>query len=106
MLLHPLKTFLLTAVISLITVPVFANHITGGEMYYILTGQSGGNYSYHVVLKLYRDCNAPPGAAPLDDDASISIFNNLTFTSVWNNIIKRTKLEHQSSDNQNTCIKN
>ena len=55
-----------------------ANHITGGEMYYTFLGKSGNNYTYSVTLKLYRDCNPPPGSAQLDPTASIAIFNKTT----------------------------
>ncbi|HET7896672.1 MAG TPA: hypothetical protein VFL47_03365, partial [Flavisolibacter sp.] len=52
----------------------FANHITGGEMFYTYKGQSGGNYVYEITLKLYRDCYAPPGSAQLDQQVTIGIF--------------------------------
>jgi len=104
--LHPLKNFFLITVFSLITATAFANHITGGEMYYTLTGQSGNNYSYHVVLKLYRDCNAPPGSAQLDDAAPISIFSNSGFASVWAKTVDRTKIVVLNLDSPNPCINN
>ena len=104
--LHPLRTLLLTAVVSLATITAFANHITGGEMYYTLTSQSGNNFTYHVVLKLYRDCNAPAGSAQLDDAAPISIFNNSTFISVWASTVTRAKIVVLSLDSPNPCINN
>ncbi|MGZ3858874.1 MAG: PKD domain-containing protein [Flavisolibacter sp.] len=68
----------------------FANHITGGEMYYTFLSRSGNNFSYHVVLKLYRDCNAPPGSAQLDPSASIAIFDNTNNSITWEgNITKQ-----------------
>ena len=51
----------------------FANHITGGEIFYTLTSFSGNSYTYHITLKLYRDCNST--GAPLDPEAPISIFS-------------------------------
>src|SRR5436190_9868703 len=58
-----------------------ANHITGGEIFYKLKSQSGNNYTYTVTLKLYRDHFS--NGAPLDDDASIAIFDRLTGKMVW-----------------------
>ena len=103
---RPLRTFLLTAVSFLITTTAFANHITGGEMYYTLTGQSGNNFTYHVVLKLYRDCNAPAGSAQLDDAAPISIFNNTNFASVWAKTVPRDRIVVLNLDAPNPCINN
>lgn len=99
------KLFL--AIFIFISTVSFANHITGGEMYDTLTGQSGNNYSYHVVLKLYRDCNPPPGSAELDPSASISIFSNSTFAQVWNNNnILRSKIDILDLTSPNPCINN
>lgn len=75
-------------------------------MYYTLTGQGGGNYSYHVVLKLYRDCNAPPGSAELDPSAPISIFNNATGASVWANSVNKRPTVVLQIINPNPCINN
>lgn len=101
-----MKKLFFSFLVLLISISSFANHITGGEMYYTLTSQSGNSYTYHVVLKLYRDCFAPPGAAPLDDDAAISIFNNATSVSVWANTVKRNRIEHRNLDSPNPCINN
>jgi gliding motility-associated-like protein len=104
--LRPWKRIYLAAVVLIISSTAFANHITGGEMYYTLTDHSGNKYTYHVVLKLYRDCFAPPGAADLDPSAAISIFNNSNFTSVWANSITMTKKVHLSLNSPNACINN
>lgn len=92
--------------LSLNALVAFSKHITGGEMYYTLTGQSGNNYTYHVVLRLYRDCNAPPDAAPLDDAAPISIFDNATRTSVWSSVVNRNRIETLSLGSPSPCINN
>jgi gliding motility-associated-like protein len=99
-----MKKLFFSFIVSLFTSAAFANHITGGEMYYTLTGQSGNNYTYHVVLKLYRDCNAPPDAADLDPAAAIGIFNNSTFALAWSRSITMTKRTKLSLDNPNPCI--
>ncbi|MFL5788863.1 MAG: PKD domain-containing protein [Flavisolibacter sp.] len=90
---------------SLIAIYASANHITGGEMYYTLTGQNGNMYTYHVVLNLYRDCFS--NGAPLDGDVSISIFDNAGFSTVWNNDnIPRTKIVHLNLSSPSPCIQN
>lgn len=101
-----MKKLFLSIIISLFSITAFANHITGGEMYYILTEQSGNNYTYHVVLKLYRDCNAPPDAAQLDAAAAIGIYNNSTFALTWSRSITMTRRTELSLDNPNPCINN
>lgn len=101
---NPMKKLSLAVLFFLFTLAAFANHITGGEMYYTLRSQSGNSYTYHVVLKLYRDCNAPPGSAQLDDAAPISIFNNATFASVWARSITRNRIEIRDLSNPNPCI--
>ena len=81
--LHPWKRLYLAALVLFISLSAFGKHITGGEMYYTLTSVSGNNYTYHVVMRLYRDCNAPADAAKLDSVAAIAIFNNSTNAMVW-----------------------
>ncbi|HEY0059623.1 MAG TPA: PKD domain-containing protein [Flavisolibacter sp.] len=51
----------------------FANHITGGEMYYTYQGMTNGNHNYRVTLKLYRDCAA---LATLDAQAQVAAYAN------------------------------
>lgn len=54
-----------------------AHHIIGGEMYYVSTGKEGNNYSYQIILKLYRGCEPPDrDHAPLDPIIAYTIFNN------------------------------
>jgi gliding motility-associated-like protein len=83
----------------------FANHITGGEMYYTLTSQSGNSYTYHVVLKLYRDCNST--GAQLDPTASISIFDRGTGASFLNNPnVARSQIITLNLASPSPCITN
>jgi gliding motility-associated-like protein len=83
---------------------LFANHITGGEMYYTLVKQSGNDYTYHVVLKLYRDCFAPANAAQLDPDAAIAIFRNGSNNMVWNQNVNMTFKESLNLGSPSECI--
>lgn len=100
-----MKKLYLLLLLSFSAIFAFANHITGGEMSYTLTSQSGNNYTYHVVLKLYRDCNST--GAQLDDNASISIFNKGTNSSVWeSSTVPRSKIIILQIANPNPCINN
>ncbi len=95
--------FLISATFTL-TQFSFANHITGGEIYYTLTSQSGSNYTYHVVLKLFRDCNST--GAQLDPNASISIFDRFTGASVWNGSVVRDRIVTLNLTSPSPCITN
>ncbi|MCO5276039.1 MAG: PKD domain-containing protein [Flavobacteriales bacterium] len=55
------------------TMPCWATHILGGEMYYTYLG----NDNYQVTLRLYRDCGPDnTNNASLDLTAAIGIFNS------------------------------
>lgn len=85
----------------------FANHITGGEMYYVLKSQSGNDYTYEITLKLFRDCNAPAGSAQLDPSVIIGIYNkstNVLAQPVSN--VQQTRFEKQNLGTPNPCISN
>lgn len=99
-----MKKLFFSLIAFLLTNAAFANHITGGEMYYTLIEQDGNKYTYHVVLKLYRDCNAPPGSADLDPSAAIAIYNNSTFALTWSKSITMTKRVDLDLDSPNPCI--
>jgi gliding motility-associated-like protein len=92
--------FLLSCIMS------FANHITGGEMYYVLLNQQGNNFTYRITLKLYRDCNAPAGSAQLDPEASIAIYNNSTFASVFAGKVTRSNIVVLDLTSPSQCIQN
>src|SRR5689334_12210882 len=84
-----------------------ANHITGGEIFYTLKGQSGNNYTYTVTLKLYRDHFST--GAQLDDNAPIAIFDRLTGKMIWNNDgnpIPRSFVEELDLSSPGPCINN
>jgi len=96
---------LLVILFIAVSAPSFANHITGGEMYYTLTNQNGNIYTYHVTLKLYRDCFST-GAA-LDATAAIGIFNRSTGAIVWSrNDVPRAQIVQLQISAPNPCITN
>ncbi|HEY1114283.1 MAG TPA: hypothetical protein VGE66_12010, partial [Chitinophagaceae bacterium] len=71
-----LKHLLLCTLGCFVAALSYANHITGGQMYYTLVSESGGNFTYKVTMMLYRDCYSQ--GAQLDDSAPIGVFNNET----------------------------
>jgi FOG: PKD repeat len=100
-----MKALKLSLLLLLSAITASANHITGGEMYYTFLGKNGTDYSYHVVLNLYRDCFS--NGAPLDDAVAISVFDNGNFATVWaNNNIPRSKIVHLNLSSPSPCIQN
>ncbi|MEI6946883.1 PKD domain-containing protein [Paraflavisolibacter sp. H34] len=78
-----------------------ASHITGGEMYYTLTGVSGSQYTYHVTMKLFIRCNSN---RQLGTSISISAFDRASFARISDVTAPRTKLETLSLTDPNKCI--
>ncbi len=84
---------------------LFAEHITGGEMFYRFSGITAtGEYQYVVTLKLYRDCFS--SGAQLDESAAIGIFNRTTNSLIFNQLIPRVKTERLQLGSPGACITN
>ncbi len=100
-----MKKFLLLIGVSCLSLLSYAMHITGGEMFYTLTGQSGGNYTYHITLKLYRDCKS---TTLLDQTSGIAIFeNNTAHTMVLlNNAVPLSRSNTLNLTSPGPCIQN
>src|SRR6266496_821419 len=81
-----------------------ANHITGGQIYYTLTGQSGNNYTYSISLLLYRDSLS--SGAQLDPSASIAIFDRVTGLMVSQNNIPLSNIQVLHLWSPDQCINN
>lgn len=91
-------------IFSLTFLSVQANHITGGEISYVLKSQSGNNYTYTVTLKLYRDHFS--SGAPLDAAVPIAIFDRLTGSIFWDSTINRTRIDELHLVAPGPCILN
>lgn len=97
-----------TILLFLVSLPVVAHHIIGGEMYYSFVGKTSNGYTYTVTLKLYRGCEpVDKNHSSLDPYAVFSIFNN------DNNVlydttarINRLRKETISKAFDNPCIVN
>jgi gliding motility-associated-like protein len=99
-----MKRLSLLIILSLGLLSAKANHITGGEIFYTLTSQSGGNYTYSVTLKLYRDHFS--SGAQLDPAAPIAIFDRLTGQMVWNSTVPKLTVELLELVSPGPCINN
>ena len=53
----------------------FADHITGGEMYYTLLSVNGGVYHYRVNVRLFMDCYS---GRQLPNPAIFGVFDKAT----------------------------
>ncbi len=58
--------------------PVFAAHITGGEIIYSYVGPGVGAASkiYRITIRLFRDNSCPPPCAAMPISLSVAIFEN------------------------------
>jgi gliding motility-associated-like protein len=99
-----MKRSFLIFIFSLTFLSVQANHITGGEISYVLAGQSGNNYTYSVTLKLYRDHFS--SGAPLDPAAPIAVFDRATGATIWSGTIQRTRIDFLQLVSPGPCIVN
>ena len=99
-----MKKLYLCLLLSFSSFLAFANHITGGEIYYTLKSVAGNNYTYHVTLKLFRDCNST--GAPLDNQAPITVFNNETGATIQNFIIPLGNVITAQINAPDPCISN
>jgi len=64
------------------TVPSFARHITGGEIFYeyLGPGATAGTSQYKITLRLFRDCFS--SGAQLDPTVNIGIFDKASRAAV------------------------
>lgn len=82
----------------------YANHITGGQMFYTLVSESNGNYTYKVTMMLYRDCYSQ--GAPLDETAPIAVFDNETLKMVKIFQVPIAQKDKQEITSPDPCILN
>lgn len=98
------KILLLIFLFFAFVVQALAMHITGGEIYYALTNVSGNQYTYHVTVKLYKDCFS---TTPLDGTIGVAIFENSNFSIAWsNNSIAKANEIRENLSSPSPCISN
>jgi hypothetical protein len=98
-----MKKQLLSLIVVLSSlIPTYANHISGGEMYYTFVSQSGNNYTYSVTLKLFRD---PAGGGPsLEPVQNIAIYEKVTNLLAWSGSVSQTQAYITTLTTPNPCI--
>jgi gliding motility-associated-like protein len=85
-----MKRQLLNLIIFLsLALTSFANHITGGEIYYTLKSQSGNSFIYTVTIKLFKDASI--GVA-LDNPINVAVYAKGSNTPAWTGSITQTSL--------------
>lgn len=79
------KKLVIGVLFFLISLPLMAAHIKGGEMYYTYDGPGGqaNTALYTITLKLYIDCNAT-SEGQLETVVPFTIFNNTTNQPIGN----------------------
>ncbi|TKK65962.1 T9SS type B sorting domain-containing protein [Ilyomonas limi] len=80
-----------------------ADHITGGEIYYSLTGISGGQYQYSITLKLFMVCNTE---RQFNNPTYVSFFNKGTGERVKDVSVNLARTELLSYTPGGPCISN
>ena len=78
-----------------------ADHITGGEMYYVFAGNANGEYQYNVVLKLFMRCNS---GRQFSDPTVVSVFDRITGEHVKDVSVPLGNQETINLTNPNPCI--
>jgi gliding motility-associated-like protein len=87
-----------------LTHPAKADHITGGQMFYVLAGESNGQYQYTVTLKLYMRCNS---GRQFNNPTVVSIFDRISGVRVSDVSVALSSQENISlPQNSNPCISN
>ena len=97
-----------TLLIMLIPLAPMAKHISGGEMgyEYLGPGAAAGTGRYAVTLRLYRECNAPPGAIQLEPTANIAIIRRGGPGIFLNYVVSMSRRERTELTKPDPCLSN
>lgn len=82
-------------------VAAFADHITGGEIYYTLLGEQNGSYQYHITAKVFMRCNS---GRQFNNPAIISIFDKGNGNRFSDHEVYLTRTETLQLGDPNKCI--
>ena len=74
-----------------------ANHIIGGKITYRFLGSN----NYEIKLTVYRDCSTD---LDFDDPAPLAVFDNSTYTLVYNHQITLSHSDTINPNNPNPCF--
>lgn len=97
------KLFIFINVFLAFSTSCFADHITGGEMFYTSNGLINGSYQYSVTLKLFMRCNS---GRQFVNPTTISVFNRATGARVMDVTTPLRDIETISLSDSDPCITN
>lgn len=80
-----------------------ADHITGGEMSYVLVGVSGGSYHYRVTARLFMDCYS---GRQLPNPAIFGIFNKASGDRIQDISVPMNNQQNLTLTNAGPCVTN
>lgn len=98
-----MKRGLLILLLSILSLFAWADHITGGEMYYTYVGKQGSFDVYTVTLKLFMRCNS---GRQFPNPAVMSVFDKTTGSRVQDISVSIDNRETISLTMQDPCITN
>ncbi|MBC7826772.1 MAG: gliding motility-associated C-terminal domain-containing protein [Chitinophagaceae bacterium] len=98
-----MKKIITLSVILFSAVVAKADHITGGEMFYIFQGVSNGLYQYNVTLKFFMRCNS---GRQFYNPAIVGIFNKKNGDHVLDVDVPLGDQKTLSLSSVNPCISN
>ncbi len=78
-----------------------ADHITGGEMYYIAGGMVNGEYQYNGILKLFMRCNS---GRQFNNPTIVGVFDRVTGAHIKDINVPLSSQENLNLFNTNPCI--
>lgn len=103
-----MKKFVFTTFLLIFSIPIFANHISGGEMIYqyIGPGNTSNSKRYKITLRLFRDNLG--GGAQMPANVFIGIYNmdNLSLVSGSAFNVNRTSLIDVPVTPAPSCMQN
>lgn len=81
----------------------FADHITGGEMYYLFLGETNGQYQYKIMVKLFKNCYSN---RQLVNPTVVSVFDRATNERLKDISVPLGITQTLTLTNPNKCITN
>ncbi|MBC9913667.1 PKD domain-containing protein [Chitinophaga varians] len=101
-----MKKITLLLICFVCTLPVYASHIIGGQIFYKLLRSESGMNTYQVTLKLYRICENGERIAEMPKTVILASFDKKDNGYVAQYRIDRTAFEEKSATQIDPCIVN
>ena len=108
-----MKKFFTLFICLLSALYVQAGHIAGGELFYkfLGAGSTANTFKYEVTLRLFRECNPPPGPngtqiSAMPGNVILGIYQNGSGNLTKQLDVARTDLQSITLSKPNSCIVN